>query len=88
MSLLSLISLTVILARIEKHFVDAELGTYNLEECIKELHPSPHPSPHSSPTSSIGWLAYIRHIRHLHHLFPNSNFPKTLIDQMLRHTEK
>ena len=37
MSLLSLISLTVILARIEKHFVDAELGTYNLEECIKEL---------------------------------------------------
>jgi hypothetical protein len=52
MSLLSRISLTVLLARIEKHFVDAELGTFNLEEYIKELHPSPHPSPHSLPTSS------------------------------------
>ena len=37
MSLLSRISLTVILARIEKHFVDTELGTFNLEVYIKEL---------------------------------------------------
>ena len=28
------------LIRIEKHYIDAELGTLNLEECIKELHPS------------------------------------------------
>jgi hypothetical protein len=41
---------TVILARIEKHFVDAELGTFNLEEYIKELHPSPHSSTYSSPS--------------------------------------
>jgi hypothetical protein len=31
---------SVILIRIEKYFIDAELCTLNLEECIKELHPS------------------------------------------------